>query len=99
LPLVGLSGRAGLDLNLALYYNSLVWTQEGSSIRYNSDRAFPGPGPGFSLGLPKLQQRYLNQDFGVYAYMLVTASGGHVELRQVGSSNHLRNRPTALTHS
>ncbi|MDQ1639728.1 MAG: hypothetical protein QOF62_3067 [Pyrinomonadaceae bacterium] len=87
LPLVSLSGRAGLDLNLSLYYNSLVWTHEGSSIRYNSDRAFPGPGPGFSLGLPKLQQRYLNQDFGVYAYMLVSPSGGHVELRQVGASN------------
>src|SRR5215203_5696157 len=52
LPLVSLPGRAGLDLNLGLYYNSLVWTKEGSAIRFNSDRGFPGPGPGFTLGLP-----------------------------------------------
>ena len=97
LPLVSLNGRAGLDLNLALYYNSLVWTQEGSSIRYNSDRAFPGPGPGFSLGLPKLQQRYLNQDFGVYAYMLITPSGGHVELRQLGASNVYESADSSYT--
>ena len=75
-PLVSLSGRAGLDLNLTLYYNSLAWTREGSAIRFNSDRAFPGPGPGFTLGFPKVQQRYLNQDYSVYSYMLVTPSGG-----------------------
>jgi hypothetical protein len=67
LPLVGLKGRAGLDLNLGLYYNSLVWTRQGNAIRFNSDRGFPGPASGFTLGLPKLQPRYFNQDFGLNA--------------------------------
>jgi hypothetical protein len=31
-PLAGLKGRAGLDLSVSLYYNSLVWTKQGSSI-------------------------------------------------------------------
>ena len=85
LPLVSLPGRAGMDLNLTLFYNSLVWTKDGSYIKYNSDLG--SPAPGFSLGLPKLQQRFLNSATGIYAYMMVTPSGGRVELRQIGSSN------------
>src|SRR6185369_17941091 len=81
LPLVSLRGRAGLDLNLSLYYNSLVWTKDGSFIKFNGDLG--SPAPGFSLGLPKLQQRFLNSATGIWAYMLVTPSGGRVELRQV----------------
>ncbi|MEO7243540.1 MAG: S8 family serine peptidase, partial [Rubrivivax sp.] len=84
-PLVGLKGRAGLDLGLALSYNSLVWTKQDYGIKFNADRGFPGPG--FRLGFPTIQQRYYNSQVGVYAYMLVTPAGGRVELRQVGSSN------------
>ena len=84
-PLVSLPGRAGLDLNLTLTYNSLVWTKDGSYIKFNAD--FGTPAPGFRLGLPTLQQRFLNSQTGIYAYMMVTPSGGRVELRQVGSSN------------
>jgi RHS repeat-associated protein len=96
-PLVGLPGRAGMDLGLALYYNSLVWTQEGNTIRFNSDRSFPGPGPGFTLGFPKIQQRYLNHDYSVYSYMLVTPSGGHEELRQVGGTNIYESADSSYT--
>ena len=74
-----------MDLNLTLFYNSLVWTKDGSYIKYNSDLG--SPAPGFSLGLPKLQQRFLNSQTGIYAYMMVTPSGGRIELRQVGTSN------------
>jgi RHS repeat-associated protein len=97
LPLVGLAGRSGLDLGLALYYNSLVWTKEAGAIRFNSDRAFPGPGPGFTLGFPKIQQRYVNQDYSGYSYMLVTPSGGHVELRQVGGTNIYQSADSSYT--
>ena len=86
-PILSLPGRAGLNVDLALYYNSLVWTREGSVIRFNADRGFPGPAPGFNLGLPRVQQRYINQAYGGYAYLLVTPSGGDIELRQVGTSN------------
>lgn len=85
LPLVSLAGRAGLDLGLTLYYNSLVWTKDGSFIKFNADLG--NPAPGFRLGLPKLQRRFLNPQTAIYAYMLVTSSGGRVELRQIGSSN------------
>jgi subtilisin family serine protease len=85
LPLLGLPGRAGLDLSLTLSYNSLVWTKDGSYMKFNGDLG--SPAPGFRLGLPTLQQRFLNSQTGIYAYMLVTPSGSRVELRQVGSSN------------
>src|SRR5207237_5206968 len=71
--LLNLKGRAGLDLNLTLSYNSLVWTQENGYIQFNADSGFPAPG--FKLGFPNVQQRFLNSDEGVWAYMLVTASG------------------------
>ncbi len=85
LPLLNLPGRAGLDLNLTLVYNSLVWTKDGSFMKFNADLG--SPAPGFRLGLPVLQQRFLNSQTGIYAYMLVTPEGSRVELRQVGSSN------------
>ena len=85
LPLVNLPGRSGLDLNLILSYNSLVWTKDGSFIKFNADLGTPAPG--FRLGLPTLQQKFFNSQTGMYAYMMVSSSGRRVELRQVGSSN------------
>jgi RHS repeat-associated protein len=86
-PLVSLPGRAGLDLNLSLTYNSLVWTKSsgGDSIMFDADHGYPSPG--FRLGLPLLQPRFYNAEAGVYSYMLVTPAGGRIELRQVGGSN------------
>jgi RHS repeat-associated protein len=85
LPLLALPGRTGLDVNLALTYNSLVWTRDGSYMKFNADLGTPAPG--FRIGLPTLQQRFYNPQTGIYAYMVVTPSGGRVELRQVGTSN------------
>ncbi len=95
LPLVSLPGRAGLDLNLTLTYNSLVWTKDGSFIKFNSDMG--NPAPGFRLGLPILQQRFLNSSTGIHAYMMVTSSGGRVELRQVGTSNIYESQDSGYT--
>ena len=36
-PLVSLPGR-GLNLNLALYYNSFIWTSSGNTINFDLDR-------------------------------------------------------------
>src|SRR5205823_12790730 len=44
LPLVALPGRSGLDLSISLFYNSLVWTQQGNAIQYNADHGTPAPG-------------------------------------------------------
>ncbi len=83
--LLSLPGRAGLDLNLNLTYNSLVWTKDGSYIKFNGDDG--SPAPGFKLGLPTVQQRFLNPTLSVYSYMLVSPSGARVELRQIGATS------------
>lgn len=86
LPLVSLPGRAGLDLGLALAYNSLVWTKVGySAVFFDEDRGFPSPG--FRLGFPVVQSQFYNERTGKYAYMFVTPSGRRVELQQIFSSN------------
>jgi RHS repeat-associated protein len=95
LPLLNLPGRAGLGLTLTLSYNSLVWTKDGSFMKFNADLG--SPAPGFRLGLPVLQQRFLNPQTGIHAYMLVTPDGGRVELRQVGSTNIYESQDSAYT--
>ena len=85
LPIVSLPGRAGLDLDLTLTYNSLVWTKDGTYMKFNADLG--NPAPGFRLGLPTLQQRFLNSLTNIYAYLMVMPNGSRVELRQVGSSS------------
>jgi YD repeat-containing protein len=85
IPLVSLPGRAGLDLGLMLSYNSLVWTKDGTGVTFDADRGTPSPG--FRLGFPTLHPKFYNPQTQKYAYLLVTPSGGRVELRQVGTSN------------
>ncbi|MFN2533002.1 MAG: S8 family serine peptidase [Pyrinomonadaceae bacterium] len=85
LPIVGLKGRSGLDLSISLYYNSLVWTEQGAYIQYNADHGTPAPG--FQIGLPRLQTQYFDNDDSAYAYILITPSGGRVELKQVGTTS------------
>ncbi len=48
-PLFSIPGR-GLNLNLALYYNSLVWqfNSDGNAMRFGAD--FDTPAPGFRVG-------------------------------------------------
>jgi subtilisin family serine protease len=75
-PLLNLPGRAGLDLNLNLHYNSLVWTRDGNFIKFNADLG--SPAPGFRLGLPIMQQRFLNSQTGIHAYMMVMPSGARL---------------------
>ncbi|MGH9928257.1 MAG: S8 family serine peptidase, partial [Pyrinomonadaceae bacterium] len=85
LPIVGLKGRAGLDLSIALYYNSLVWAKQGNAIQYNADHGTPAPG--FQIGLPRLQSQYFDTNDNAYAYIMITPSGGRIEMKQVGTSN------------
>jgi RHS repeat-associated protein len=84
-PLVSLPGRASFDLDLTLTYNSLVWVYDNGQMKFNPDDGFPGPG--FRLGFPAVQPRFQNSDTGFWSYLMITPSGGRVELRQVGSSN------------
>lgn len=84
LPLVGLPGRAGMDLGLVLSYNSLVWTKIGNTVSFNDDNGFPGPG--FRVGFPVIQPSYLNAETGKIAYLLIGSDGSRTELRQVSTS-------------
>jgi YD repeat-containing protein len=65
----------------------LVWTksQDGTSIKFDADRGTPSPG--FRLGFPVIQAPYHNSQTGKNSYLLITPSGAHVDLRQVGTSN------------
>ena len=50
-PVLSLPGR-GLDLNLNLTYNSLVWNTSASEILFDIDHDFPAPG--WQLGFGKM---------------------------------------------
>ncbi|HJT65086.1 MAG TPA: S8 family serine peptidase, partial [Pyrinomonadaceae bacterium] len=95
LPILSLPGRAGLDLNLTLFYNSLVWTKDGSFIKFNADLGTPAPG--FRLGLPTLQQRFTDAQTGTNAYLMVLPSGGRVKLVQIGTSNLYESQDSTYT--
>jgi YD repeat-containing protein len=84
-PLLRLSGRNGLDLGLGLSYSSMVWTRSGPYLHFDEDNGFPSPG--FRLGFPTVQRRVFNAQTAKNTYLLVTASGQRVELRQVGTTN------------
>lgn len=50
-PIVELSGR-GIDISLALTYNSRLWSKAGTQIGYNNDGDWPAPG--WSIGLSRM---------------------------------------------
>ena len=50
-PVLSLPGR-GIDVSLALIYNSRLWSKAGSVMSYDSDKGFPAPG--WSIGFGKM---------------------------------------------
>jgi YD repeat-containing protein len=83
--LVNLPGRSGLDLNLGISYNSLIWTKVGSAIVFDPDNS--NLAPGFRIGFPTIEPVYYDDSKSTYSYMMVTPSGGRVEFRQTAVSN------------
>jgi RHS repeat-associated protein len=58
IPIVSLPGRNGLDVNLALLYNSAPWTLDSAGSRgitFNADRDFPSYGFRLGYGLVEAQ--------------------------------------------
>jgi YD repeat-containing protein len=78
--LVSLPGRSGLDLNLGISYNSLIWTKVGSAIVFDPDMT--NAGAGFRLGLPVIEPVYYDDSKSTYSYMMVAPSGNRIEFRQ-----------------
>ncbi|HKY42733.1 MAG TPA: RHS repeat-associated core domain-containing protein [Pyrinomonadaceae bacterium] len=85
IPLVRLPGR-GLDLDLLLTYNSLVWTKssDGGAMMFDPDHGFPSPG--FRLRFPIIQPAFFNPEANSWSYMLVGSSGERIELRHVSGN-------------
>lgn len=50
-PILNLPGR-GIDISLALTYNSRLWSKGGTQIGYNNDTDWPAPG--WSLGFGRM---------------------------------------------
>lgn len=80
IPLVSLPGRAGMNLDLGLSLNSLVWTKSGGNIHFNLDNGFPSPG--FHLGLPELGTGFYNNETEIRAIVVTMPSGGRLEFRE-----------------
>jgi len=76
LPLIGLPGRAGLDLNLTLSLNSLIWTKSGGNIHFDNS-GFPATG--FHLGFPELKTYFYNSEAGVGSRLVIMPSGERYE--------------------
>jgi hypothetical protein len=85
LPLVSLPGRGGLDLNITLHYNSLVWAKYSGIIEFDYDY-YPTLTPGFRLGFPELQGPFTVRGYNTYVVML--PSGRRVEMRLVSTNKY-----------
>jgi RHS repeat-associated protein len=79
IPIVSLPGRNGLDVNLALFYNSAVWTVDtaGYTATFNADRDFPSYG--FRLGYGLIEAA----PGGSTSYLLTEPDGTKRELRLI----------------
>jgi YD repeat-containing protein len=83
--LVGLPGRAGLDMGLGISYNSLVWTKQGSNIFFDTD--YSNVSPGFRLEFPTIEQVY-QESGGDFYYVMVSPSGARTEFKQTAVTNY-----------
>ena len=84
--LVGLPGRAGMDVGFGISYNSLVWTKDAPNnlIVFDADNA--NVSPGFRFGFPTVEPVYYNSLRRKFSYLMVTPSGARVEFNQIGAS-------------
>lgn len=78
--LVNLPGRAGLDANLGISYNSLVWIKSASAMYFDPDAS--NVAPGFRIGFPVVEPAYFDSGKNLWVHLMVTPSGQRVEFRQ-----------------
>ncbi len=83
--LVSLPGRSGLDLNLGISYNSLVWLKDSPNSTMYFDPDLDNVSPGFRLGLPEVEAKYTSTVTSLNSYLMVTPEGRRVEFRDSGS--------------
>src|SRR5437764_6029954 len=80
-PILSLAGRAGLDLDLNMDYNSRIWDVDtaGGTITFNADRDFPSYGFRLDFG-------FIEYDPAVDEYILTEADGAKRALPNSGGS-------------
>jgi YD repeat-containing protein len=83
--LVSLPGRAGMNLNIGMSYNSLVWTKVGSTMAFDMDKS--NLAPGFNFGFPRIEPAYINSQTSILSYLMVSPSGSRTEFRQTAASD------------
>ncbi len=83
LSLVSLPGRAGLDLNITLSYNSLIWLKHAGRMEFDYDY-YPTLTAGFRTGFPEIEPPYYIN--GYQTYIVYLPSGRRVEMRQVATN-------------
>jgi RHS repeat-associated protein len=82
IPILSLPGRAGMDLNLNLYYNSRVWDVDtvNGTVTFNADRDFPSYGFRLDFG-------YVEYDPSVDEFVLTEIDGTKRALPNNGGYN------------
>lgn len=85
--LVGLPGRAGMDMGFGISYNSLIWTKEPGSNALNFDADTSNVSPGFRFGFPTIEPIYWDKDALRFNYLMVAPSGARVEFRQINGAS------------
>jgi YD repeat-containing protein len=83
--LVSLPGRSGLNLNIGIGYNSLVWTKVGSVMAFDMDHS--NVAPGFNFGFPRIEPAYVSSQTSTLSYLMVAPSGSRTEFRQTAASD------------
>ena len=74
-PLFSLVGRAGLNFNLSLTYNSKVWVKSGSNIYFDGEQSWPAPG--WRLGFGRIDGVYSGPDSYNHYYYIAPDGGTH----------------------
>ena len=97
-PLVNLPGRAGMDLNLSLNYNSLMWVKRNGVMFF--DPEVSPISPGFILSFPyfpKFHTAFQNQNNNRFVLWLLLPNGGSVELRDSGDADLFESADSTYT--
>jgi len=92
-PIVSLSGRGGLGVNLALSYNSKVWVKNGGYIAFNTDKDVAGVG--WSIGFGGIQgvpsgssiEPFWDSTASKYILLYIGPDGTRRALAQIGTSD------------
>lgn len=92
LPVLGLAGRAGMNVTLALSYNSKVWTMDSgtNTMVFNGDRGFPAPGWRLGFGAIQIKDSnggYYNSVTGKTSMIYLAPDGTRHDLALVSGTN------------